>query len=68
MTTHRQETRRILGALSDVVEIYSVETSDKLYRFVIRRHADGSISLSQFKRQEDNTLRDFSNKRLKGIA
>lgn len=68
MTTRREETQRILGALDDVVEIYSVETSDELYRFVIRKHLDGAITLSQFKRKDDNTLFAFSNKRLQGAV
>jgi len=63
MTTRSQERKRLLDTLSDVVEIYSVETSDQLYRFVIRQHADGSITLSQFKRIRDRLV-SFSNKRL----
>ena len=36
--------------LSDVAEIYGVIDSDREHNFVVRKHTDGSVSLTEFRR------------------
>lgn len=37
--------------ISDVVEIFGVIDKNRTHNFVIRKHSDGSISLTKFTRQ-----------------